>query len=99
MLQRKTGTKEHQSSKNLSFNSARLGEFASALAKHHCKRGILFGQSNGVPVMTTVRRLASTPSVTCSAVDDDPNPLAPALPVISERIPIADDWNPLNSKN
>jgi hypothetical protein len=36
----------------------------------------------------TVRRLASTPSVTCSAVDEDPNPLAPALPVMSDKIPI-----------
>jgi hypothetical protein len=26
--------------------------------------------------------------VTCSAVDEDPNPLAPALPVMSDKIPI-----------
>ena len=48
--------------------------------------------------MTTVRWLASTPSVTCSAVDADPNPLAPALPVMSEKIPIADSTPQLSNK-
>lgn len=46
-----------------------------------------------LPVIATVRRLASAPSVTCSAVDADPNPLAPALPVMSARIPIAADYS------
>lgn len=41
-----------------------------------------------LPVMTTVRFEASTPSVTCSAVEADPNPLAPGLPVMSDRRPI-----------
>jgi len=50
------------------------------------------------PVMMTVRRLASTPSVTCSAVDADPNPLAPALPVMSEKIPLADSTPQLSNK-
>lgn len=36
-----------------------------------------------------VRLLASIPAVTCSAVEADPNPLRPALPVISEKIPIS----------
>lgn len=40
-----------------------------------------------VPVMITVRFLASIPSVTCSAVEADPNPLEPGHPVINERIP------------
>ena len=35
-----------------------------------------------------VRLLASIPAVTCSAVEADPNPLGPALPVINEKIPI-----------
>lgn len=36
-----------------------------------------------------VRLLASIPAVTCSAVEADPNPLGPALPVINEKIPIS----------
>jgi len=48
--------------------------------------------------MMTVRRLASTPSVTCSAVDADPNPLAPALPVMSEKIPISDSTPQFSNK-
>lgn len=40
------------------------------------------------PVTMAVRWLASTPSVTCSAVEADPNPLGPGLPVINEKIPM-----------
>jgi hypothetical protein len=39
-------------------------------------------------VTMAVRLLASIPAVTCSAVEADPNPLGPALPVINEKIPI-----------
>lgn len=39
------------------------------------------------PVMIAVRLLASIPSVTCSAVEEDPNPLSPGLPVTNEKIP------------
>lgn len=35
-----------------------------------------------------VRLLTSTPSVTSSAVEADPNPLGPGLPVINEKIPM-----------
>jgi hypothetical protein len=35
-----------------------------------------------------VSLLASIPSVTCSAVEADPNPLGPAHPVTREKIPI-----------
>jgi hypothetical protein len=42
-----------------------------------------------LPVTTTVMAEASTPSVTCSAVEADPNPLAPGLPVMSDKIPIS----------
>uniref|UniRef100_A0A0E0BX73 Uncharacterized protein n=1 Tax=Oryza meridionalis TaxID=40149 RepID=A0A0E0BX73_9ORYZ len=37
----------------------------------------------------TVRPVASTPAVTCSAVDPEPNPLAPAFPVMSDKMPIS----------
>lgn len=36
-----------------------------------------------------VRWLASIPSVTCSAVEAEPNPLGPGLPVTKEIIPIS----------
>lgn len=38
------------------------------------------------PVIITVRLLASIPSVTCSAVEADPNPLGPGLPDTNEKI-------------
>jgi hypothetical protein len=38
-------------------------------------------------VIIAVRLLASIPSVTCSAVVEDPNPLGPAMPVTNEKIP------------
>jgi hypothetical protein len=38
--------------------------------------------------MIAVSLLASIPSVTCSAVEADPNPLGPAHPVTREKIPI-----------
>lgn len=48
----------------------------------------------------TVRLLASIPWVTSSAVEAEPNPLEPGLPVINEKIPIFpenvnDDFCPL----
>jgi len=85
-----------QQAKLIQLNNARLGEFASALVKHHRKR-VIYWLINGLPVMT-VRWLASTPSVTCSAVDADPNPLAPALPVMSEKVPLADSTPQLSNK-
>ena len=36
-----------------------------------------------------VRLLASIPSVTCSAVEAEPNPLGPGLPVINEKMLIS----------
>lgn len=42
-----------------------------------------------VPVMMTVRPYASMPSVICSAVEADPKPLGPAMPVASRRYPIS----------
>lgn len=38
------------------------------------------------PVIMAVSLEASTPSVTCSAVEADPNPLGPANPVIKLKI-------------
>ena len=38
--------------------------------------------------MTTVRWEASMPSVTCSAVEADPNPLGPGRPVTSLKSPM-----------
>lgn len=40
------------------------------------------------PVMIAVRLVASIPRVTSSAVEAEPNPLGPLLPVISEYNPI-----------
>ena len=52
------------------------------------KQGIIVIQSTkNRPVMIAVRLLASIPSITCSAVEEDPNPLHPGLPVINEKIP------------
>lgn len=39
------------------------------------------------PVIIAVRLVAWIPSVTCSAVVDDPYPLDPGLPVTKEKIP------------
>jgi len=36
-------------------------------------------------VIRTVRLEASIPCVTCSAVEADPNPLVPGLPVTNEK--------------
>lgn len=44
-------------------------------------------KKSSVPVMMAVRLEASMPSVTCSAVEADPNPLGPGKPVIKEKIP------------
>ena len=41
-----------------------------------------------VPVIIAVRWVASIPWVTSSAVEAEPNPLGPLLPVISEYNPI-----------
>lgn len=95
--------KQHNNSrKHHSFTNARNSMF---LHHHHCSLveeesflGIYRWFNGSLPVITTVRRLASTPSVTCSAVDADPNPLAPALPVMSERIPITDLFSLLRQR-
>lgn len=50
--------------------------------------GSLSWREGSIPVMMTVRLDASTPSVTCSAVEDDPKPLGPGNPVTSEKIPM-----------
>lgn len=42
----------------------------------------------GSPVTMAVRWEASTPAVTCSAVDADPNPLGPGMPVASRKSPM-----------
>lgn len=36
--------------------------------------------------MMTVRAVASIPSVTCSPLEPDPNPLGPGIPVINLNI-------------
>ena len=52
------------------------------------KQGIIVIQSaKNRPVMIAVRLLTSIPSVTYSAVEEDPNPLGPGLPVTNEKIP------------
>jgi hypothetical protein len=79
-------------------NLPREGRSLQHEATKHAKAGDdaeLVGML-ALPVTRTVRAEASTPSVTCSAVEAEPNPLAPGLPVMSDRIPI---WNSLGSKN
>jgi hypothetical protein len=73
-------------------NLPREGRSLQHEATKHAKAGDdaqLVGML-ALPVTRTVRAEASTPSVTCSAVEAEPNPLAPGLPVMSDRIPI---WN------
>jgi len=50
---------------------------------------VIIGRFKSVtlPVIIAVRLLASIPSVTCSAVEADPNPLGPAIPVINDITP------------